>query len=148
MRKKFLNFFLAGAVVTLLHSCSSSNMGIARPVVYYEFGRNDMEVSEQKTATAEQTKILGIDFARLFNKETANFNSAGYAGAADGLTIPVVGALMDPTTVQNYALYNLISKEPGYDFVVYPRFEQQSSGIPFIFVTTKSKVTARLGKLK
>ncbi len=146
MRKKLLNLFFVGSVALLLHSCSASTRGISKQNIWYELGRNDMDVSEQKTATAEQTKILCIDFDRLFNKESGNFNASGYAGV-DG-AIPIVGSFINPTTVQNYALYNLLSQEPSWDFVVYPRFEQTSSGIPFFFMKTTAKVTARLGKIK
>lgn len=144
MKNKINTFFLMGAIATMLYSCSSANMGISRPSVYYEFGRNDMDVSAQKTATASQTKILGIDWARLFNKQSGNFNMNGYAGES----IPFIGSMISPTKVQNYALYNLLASEPGYDFVLYPRFEQKSSGIPILFMKTETKVTAKLGKIK
>lgn len=99
------------------------------------------------TASAESTRIVGIDWSRLFNSKSGNFNKSGYAGVSDG-SIPIVGSYVDPTKVQNYALYELLEKDKTYDFVLYPRFEEDFSGIPFIFNTTKTRVTARLGRLK
>lgn len=151
MKKTILPLIGFAILSTTFQSCKLSTAGIGRAPVYYEFGRNDMEVSAQKSAEATQVKILGIDWARLFNAKVGNFNQAGYAGVSDGLSagsIPIVGSFVDPTRVQNFALYKLISEEPGYDFVLYPRFEQKSSGIPIIFTKTTAKVTAKLGKLK
>ena len=148
MRKKLWNLFLIGAVGTMMYSCTSVGSGISKNNYIYEFGRNDIEVSDRKSAEASSTRIFGIDFARLFKKERGNFSSDGYAGVTDGFAVPIVGSLIDPTTVQNYALFNLINAEPDYDFVMYPRFEQKTSGIPFIFTTTNAKVSARLGKFK
>lgn len=146
MKKVFVRFFMLAGVVTLLSSCSTANLGVSKANVYYEFGRNDMDVSAQKTAEAKQIKVFGIDFLRLFKKESGNFNADGYAGEFS--SIPLVGSYINPTKVQNYALFNLLQQEPGFDFVLYPRFEQKSTGIPLLFVVTKTKVTARLGKIK
>lgn len=145
--KKLLLVFCIAAIAASFVGCRTAGNAIASQNILYEFGRNDMDVSDQKKAEASSTKILGIDFARLFNKETGNFNPEGYSGVVKG-QIPVVGVIINPTTVQNYALFNLLKSEPTYDFVLYPRFEQETKGIPFIFTTTKSKVTARLGKIK
>ncbi|MCI5055786.1 MAG: hypothetical protein MRY83_06735 [Flavobacteriales bacterium] len=147
--KNLLFNIVAGSTLALsISSCNYTGMGISHPNVMYELGRNDMEVSDQKSAEASQTKIIGIDFARLFKAESASISSLGYVGIDQTSSIPIVGSYITPTTVQNYALYNLISGEQGYDFVLYPRFEENTKGIPFIFTTTKSKVTAKLGKLK
>lgn len=145
--KKLAILFCVILLAALYTGCRTAGNAIASQNILYEFGRNDMEVSDQKSAEASATKIFGIDFARLFNKESGNFNSQGYAGVVAG-QIPVIGVIMNPTKVQNYALFNLLKGEPTYDFVLYPRFEQETKGIPFLFTTTKSKVTARLGKIK
>jgi hypothetical protein len=146
MKKLFFLFCMA-VIAASFTRCRTAGNAVASQNILYEFGRNDMDVSDQKTAEATSTKILGIDFARLFNKESGNFNSEGYVGVVKG-QIPVVGIIINPTRVQNYALYNLFKSEPSYDFVLYPRFEQETKGIPFIFTTTKAKVTAKLGKIK
>jgi hypothetical protein len=145
--KKLIVLFCVILLAASFTGCRTAGNAIASQNILYEFGRNDMDVSDQKTAEASSTKILGIDFARLFNKESGNFNPEGYAGVVKG-QIPVVGVVINPTRVQNYALFNLLKGEPTYDFVLYPRFQQETKGIPFLFTTTKSKVTARLGKIK
>ncbi len=145
--KKLSVLFCIVAIAASFTACRTAGNAVASQNILYEFGRNDMDVSDQKSAEASSTKIIGIDFARLFNKESGNFNSEGYAGVVKG-QIPIVGVIINPTTVQNYALYNLLKAEPTYDFVLYPRFEQETKGIPFLFTTTKAKVTAKLGKIK
>lgn len=147
MKMKLKNLFLVGLAAFSLTACSYNSSGIHRNNVQYELGRNDMEFSERKSASASQTKIIGIDFGRLFKAESSVFNSAGYTVAEGG--IPIVGSFVNPTQVQNYALYNLLSKEgDGYDFILYPKFTEKSSGIPFIFVKTTATVEARMGKIK
>lgn len=145
--KKLSVLFCIVAIAAAFTGCRTAGKAAASQNILYEFGRNDMEVSDQKSAEASSSKILGIDFARLFNKESGNFNSEGYVGVVKG-QIPVVGIIINPTKVQNYALFNLLKSEPTYDFVLYPRFEQETKGIPFIFTTTKAKVTSKLGKIK
>ena len=51
----------------------------------------------------------------------------------------------------NYALYNLMKKNPGYDIVIYPQVEAHRHAPVLgtdIYSKTTYKVTARLGKLK
>ena len=148
MKKTYTILTLAAICgAMLLSSCSSKLAGIhSSRIIHYELGRNDMDISDQMTASAEAMTILCIDWARLFKKESGSMNSSGYGGVVEG-GIPILGAFMNPTKVQNYALYNLIAKDSQYDFVVYPRFTQESNGFP-CFCKTKATVTARLGKLK
>jgi hypothetical protein len=148
IKNLLFNLIAGGTLALSITSCNYTGAGISHPNVMYELGRNDMEISEQKSAEATSVKIIGIDFQRLFKKESASVSNLGYVGMDQSSPIPIVGSYIAPTTVQNYALYNLISGEAGYDFVLYPRFEENTKGIPFIFTTTKSKVTAKLGKLK
>ena len=49
---------------------------------------------------------------------------------------------------QMYAVYDLLEKNPGYDFVMYPQVYNKTTGVPGIFTKTDIKVSARLGKLK
>ncbi len=111
-----------------------------------EFVKNDFNFSDQVTAEAKTTKILGIDWARLFKKKVGDTN-----GNANVVSIPVVGNLLVDRTSE-YALYNLMENNPGYDVVFYPQYEKKVVkpflGLGFIVKTSTVKATARLGKLK
>jgi hypothetical protein len=52
----------------------------------------------------------------------------------------------------NYALYELMQKNPGWDVVFYPQFETKIEkpvlGIGFIYKTSTVTTTARLAKIK
>ena len=61
--------------------------------------------------------------------------------------IPVIGASAKGTT-HSYALYNLMSKNPGYDVVFYPQYEVRKKGFPFFYMKTTVVVTARLAKVR
>lgn len=115
------------------------------PMNYVQMEKSDFEFSEQLSGEAEATYILGFDLERLFTKKM---------GGSDRFSVPVVGAYInnfDPTSrVKSYALYNVMSQNPGYDVVFYPQYEVTANapiGLPLI-VTYKIKVTTRLAKIK
>lgn len=116
-----------------------------------DFVRGDFEFSEQVSGEAKSTRIFGIDFARLF-KKTSGSVEGGASGSITSIlaSVPVIGAaVVDPTA--NYALYEMMQANPGYDVVFYPKYEttvKRPIGIGFIVKTTTVKVTARLGKIK
>ncbi len=118
------------------------------PNTRLELTKSDFSLSDQVSAEATSTKILGIDFARIFTKKTGMVN--GDASAISLASIPVVGNFVSEKTA-NYALYNLMSGNPGYDVVVYPQYETKVFkpvvGVGFIVTITTVKTTARLGKL-
>jgi len=118
------------------------------PNARIEFNKNDFTLSEQVTAEATETKIIGIDFSRLFTQKTGV--AAGNSAIAIPLSsIPAIGSLMF-NRVTNYALYTLMQNNPGYDVVFYPQYEtkiQRPIGIGFFYKITTVKTTARLGKL-
>lgn len=131
-------------------SCTMMSHSMKSPNNHVEFVKADFTFSEQVNANASSTKIFGIDFARLFNRTGGTVVSEGAALPIPSLTsIPVIGTtLMDQTS--SYALYELMSKNPGYDVVFYPQYEKIVNcpiGIPLITKTTV-KVTARLAKMK
>lgn len=86
--------------------------------------------------------IFGIDFSRLFVKKTGTIIEQGFIGLP-----PIIGNILQGRA-NSYAIYDMYTKNPGYDVVFYPTYEVETSGIPILFTTTKAKVTARLGKLK
>ena len=133
----------------LMTSCSSINQTMREPTSGVKFVRNDFSLSKQVTGEARTVKVLCIDWARLFSKKTGDItdNSSGITAA----NIPVIGSLSADGT-QNYALYNLMTQNPGYDVVFYPQYRTKVLrpflGLGFIVNITTVNATARLGKLK
>ncbi|MBU3743675.1 MAG: hypothetical protein FGM61_03890 [Sediminibacterium sp.] len=142
-----LSTLIVGAV--FLSSCTSINKSMREPNVRVELNRNDFTLSEQVTAEAQSTKIIGIDFARLFMQKTGTVT-----GGSIGISLaslPVIGNVLTDKTA-NYALYELMSKNPGYDVIFYPQYETKVIkpilGIGILTTITTVQTTARLGKLK
>ena len=128
-------------VAILFSSCSASHHTMREPNVRVELTANDFELSDQVVGEAEVVKVFGIDWARLFSTKV------GETSGMVNLNIPIVGNLvMDNGS--NYAVYDMMQKNPGYDVVVYPQVESHGTNFLFLFSTTNYKVTARLGKLK
>ena len=131
-------------VVTMLMatSCHTYRHSMREPNVRFEFNSNDLELSPQVTAEAEVTRILGIDWARLFGK--TEIGTTPYTAS-----IPILGNFI--VDGANYALYKLMKDNPGYDVVVYPQVESYRNAPVLgtdLYSKTTYKVTARLGKLK
>lgn len=142
------NFLLLTLLTSLfLTSCSSVNQSMREPNSRLELVKSDFSLSEQVSATASTTTILGIDFKRLFNKKTGTVEGSSVSLSS----IPVIGnAFTDKTS--SYALYELMQKNPNYDVVLYPQYETKVIrpilGIGFIFQKSTVKATARLAQLK
>ena len=106
---------------------------------------------KQVSGEGRCTKVLGIDFYRWFH--TANTGAVVSPGGPQiGISsIPVVGGYLSNKTA-SYALYDLMSKNQGYDVVFYPQYDTRLYkpflGIGFIYKRTTVKATARLAKLK
>ncbi|MCX6350989.1 MAG: hypothetical protein NTX03_03905 [Bacteroidetes bacterium] len=122
-------------------SCTTLSRQMKEANYKVEFKKDDFTYSELNTGSAIETKILGIDWQRLFKKE--------YFGPAQTLQnqIPFVGAVLDPSAVDGYAMYDLMAKNPGYDVIFFPTFERKGFSIPNLYSKTEVKVTAKLGKL-
>jgi hypothetical protein len=147
--KKATNFLVSSLVVLLTASaCTSLNRSMREPTSAVKFTRNDFSLSQQVTAEATTITILGIDWIRLFSKKTGNINDGSLSISV--ANIPVVGSLVSDKT-KNYALYNLMNQNSGYDVVFYPQYETKVIkpflGIGLIAKITTVKATARLGKL-
>jgi len=110
------------------------------PNNYVQFTKTDFEYSAQVSGEATEVKILGIDWARIFDKKYGEIGGVGY------IDIPIIGSVIGER-INTYALYHMIKDNPGYDVVFYPQFESQVEK-KILMKTTKVKVTARLGKLK
>ncbi len=133
----------------VLASCVNIHQSMREPNSRVDFTSKDFTFSDQVIGEAKTVKVLGIDWKRLFNKkegEVENSMPAGFSLAS----IPVVGVLIPREKTVNYALYNLMQANPGYDVVFYPQFERTDKRpilIPLIKITTV-KVKARLAKIK
>ncbi len=150
MIKLFLKSILVTVIlIATLSSCTTLNHSMREPNTRVNLNKSDFTLSDQVTATATSTKVLGIDFERLFTKKTGIVEGGG-APAISLASIPVVGNLVSDKTA-NYSLYELMTNNPGYDVVFYPQYETKVIkpflGIGFISKITTVKTTARLGKL-
>lgn len=149
MNKQITKLMMFVAVITVMSSCTSINKSMREPNSIVRFEKADFTLSEQVSAEATSTKILNIDWARLFMKKTGVVEG-GYTSIVNIASIPVVGNLAVDRT-SNYALYELMSANPGYDVVFYPQYETKVNrpiGLGFIYKVTTVKTTARLAKLK
>jgi hypothetical protein len=138
--KSNLLILVVGALLLLASSCSLSSHSMKTPENYIEFSKGDFEYTDQVSGEATEVKILGIDWARLFERKM------GEIGETGTIDIPIIGSFIG-RRVNTYAVYNMIKDNPGYDLVLYPQFETHMNRV-FIVKVTKVKVTARLGKLK
>ena len=147
---KSLNFMLVAlfAVVVGFSSCSGTMRTMREPNTRVNFTKSDFSLSDQVSAEASSTKILGIDWKRLFKKEEGSVE--GGAVSLSLASIPVIGGFITDRT-SGYALYEMMSKNAGYDVVFYPQYETKYKkpflGLGFIYTKTTVKATARLGKL-
>lgn len=175
--KKTIRFFALAAVVCLCFtSCNTYSHSMREPNVKVELYSDDFELSEQFSAEATTTRVLGIDWKRLFGTyETGVIgrSAVNVGGAIDGIalyeeaftaagaiasdvpglalvSIPVIGSIV-PDVTSNYALYKLMAEHPGYDVVFYPQYEKYVHA-PILgtslYSKTTVKVTARLAKMK
>ncbi len=136
-------------VAVVFSSCSSLSHEMKQANTLVRFEKGDFELSDQVEGEATSTRILMIDFDRLFSSKKGHARggeSSGFSLAS----IPVIGdKLTDPTS--NYALYEMMSNNEGYDVVFYPQYEtnvKKPIGLGFLYKITTVKAKARLGKLK
>jgi len=161
---KKTSYFVIVLFCTLLCSCSISNLAMKQPNNHIEFYKSDFEYSPQVTGEATSVKILMVDWARLFNWKSGDVSGEDFSSEslnvnlASQVTInPVIGVISAAIPVlgefakgkvNNFALYDMMKKNPGYDVVLYPQYETKKFVIPLIFSKTTVKATARLGKIK
>ncbi|MBR1514852.1 MAG: hypothetical protein IJ622_11280 [Bacteroidales bacterium] len=133
---KRLSFLLVSLACLFLASCNTYRHSMREPNAYVEYHAEDFTLSEQVTGEATVTRVLGVDWQHTF-------------GTTQVGSVPTIGTLV--TSGANYALYNLMQKNPGYDVVVYPQVESYRHAPVLgtdLYSKTTYKVTARLGKLK
>ena len=141
--KKLALLLVCGITVLFMSSCHTYRHSMREPNAYVEYHADDFILSEQVSGEAAVVRVLGIDWARLFGT-TESANTPAF-----GTVIPVVGVKLEDGA--NYALYNMMKKNPGYDVVIYPQVEAYRHAPVLgtdLYSKTTYKVTARLGKLK
>jgi len=143
MKRILFAITLGVMAAMLLPSCQVATKSMKEPANHIQFVKDDFTYSDQVSGEASETKILMIDWARLFSKNMGEIKKDG----GFKFSIPVIGGLTS-SKVFNYALYNIIQDNPGYDIVLYPQAETVKISYLGIVVHSKVKVTARLGKLK
>lgn len=126
----------------------------------------DLELSPQVTGEAKQTKVLMVDWNRLFgrNWEFGQFGSlptdplapqlngvmSGVASRELSAVNFVVNGLIginNVSRVEQMAMYDLMRKNPGYDMIIFPQFEARRKWF-FVGSKTNVAVKARLARLK
>ena len=145
--KKVQSLVIIG-LLFLTASCTSINKSIKDGNASVRFTKSDFTLSDQVSAEASSTTILGIDFSRIFMRKTGEF---GNGEAISASVVPIVGNLVTDHT-SSYAIHNLLDQNKGYDVVFYPQYEKKIIkpilGLGFITKVTNVKVSARLAKLK
>lgn len=140
---------LLTAITICFSACTTLNRTMPDPNVRVELKKDDFILSEQVTASAYTSRVIGIDFKRTFTLDTTVVGK-GYRvpSLAD---IPVIGNIMTDRTAE-YALWQLMQDNPGYDVIFYPQYEvhvrKPILGMGFLYKRTTVKTTAVLGKLK
>mgnify|MGYP001310948793 CR=1 FL=1 len=167
MKSTNLVFVLMLFVVFSFSSCSISNRSMRTSPDYLILNRTDFELSDQVVAEASTTRVLGLDWQRLFRWQSGNINlDVSQGGALPGVglntfgngeqinlaynvvaSLPVIGTIIKGNTA-SYALAELMQQHPGYDVILYPQYYRTIKGFPPFYSKTEVRVTARLGKLK
>lgn len=144
--KKFKLLLICAIAMVFMASCKTYTRSMREPNAYLELYANDFELSAPVTGEATVTRIIGIDWQRTFGSTKTGETSS----LPDlGTIIPYIGAFIPSGA--NYALYDMMEKNPGYDVVIYPQVENHRHAPILgtdIYSKTTYKVSARLGKLK
>ena len=133
-------------------SCTVTTKRI-REVDYPLFSKNvPYRFSELQVAQGTQTKILTVDFKRLFSRQIGVIDSPQW-------TLPVAvdssrylpqrynaGYSFFGARAYDQAVYNLIIQNPEYDVVAQPVFEVKRFVVPLFYARTTVTLKARLGK--
>ena len=148
MKKLFKTTFAVIVSAILFSSCTAIDRTIREPNTRLQLTKSDFTISEQHSGEATTVQIIGIDWARLFMKRAANSEGSGGISVS---SIPIIGNFLADRTA-NYALYEILQANPGYDVALYPQYETKVIrpilGIGFLTKVTTVKATTRLGKLK
>lgn len=125
------NLLIVGAVGLLMASCGTMHT-MREPECLVRYDKSEFDYSEQVKGEATSTKILGVDWARLFKSETGKVDAQN-----------TVFGLLPCNKTEGYALYNMMNENPGYDFIVYPQYQKTKKGF-LVFSQTTVTAAARL----
>lgn len=154
--KKISILLICAVCAMMFSSCNVYTHSMKDPNANVELYAADFEFSGPVTGEATVTKILGVDWERLLGEQkmgsTPEVDGSGLtsSGFLSSLSIPVIGNYLKSHGA-DYAIYDMMQKNPGYDVVFYPQVEAHKTAPLLgsdVFSTTTYKVTARLGKLK
>lgn len=141
--KKFRLLLICAVATLFMSSCHTYRHSMREPNATVEYHAEDFILSDQVVGEATVYRVIGVDWIHLFGT-TKSANTPSF-----GTVIPVIGLRVDDGA--NYALYDMMAKNPGYDVVIYPQVESYRHAPVLgtdIWSKTTYKVTARLGKLK
>ena len=140
---------LFAALAIFFNSCTSVRQSMREPNVRVELNKDDFDFSSQVSGSAETKRVLGIDWWRLFDKKSGGI--ASDQATIDLASIPVIGTVLIDAT-SNYALWEIMQANKGYDVVFYPQYEKTVKrpvlGLGFIYSKTNVTATCRLAKIK
>ncbi len=130
------------AVTILLASCTMHQRTIADSNSRVNFEAKDWTITGAYGGQARVTRVLGIDWARLFMQR-----AGGHTGSSNSISFPVIGWLAPTQEADRYAMFDLLERHAGYDAMFYPQFKRKRLNVLGIYSRTTSEITARLGKL-
>lgn len=161
--KKIL--LLAG-ICALFTSCTVSRHSMREANYQLWLHHEDLEFSPQVVGEAQQTKVLMVDWHRLFGRkwelgQFGNLPSDPFAPQVSGNASVIAGretalvnfiangiiGINNVSRVEQMAMYDLMRKNPGYDMIIFPQFEARRK---WFVVGSKTNVfvKARLARLK
>ena len=163
MKRTIITFV---ALATMASSCTVSRNSMREANYQLWLHHEDLELSEQVVGEANQTKVLMVDWKRLFGGNW-EFGQAGglpndpfspqLNGSVTGVAASQVEAvnfvingiigLNNVSRVEQMAMFDLMRKNPGYDMIIFPQFAARRK---WFIVGSKTNVTvkARLARMK
>lgn len=148
MKSKIL-FFISFYI--FISGCTMVNHSIPTSMIYL----SDLNISDEVWGQAKSTKILGIDFQRIFkrNIESANVGlsttSIPLFSPTGSIGIPAIQSIgVTVIDTESLALNDLLNKNKIYDVLISPKFSKTTEGFWPIYWTETVMVKARIGTIK
>lgn len=154
------------AILAFLSSCTVSRNSMREANYQLWLHHEDLEFSSQVTGEAKQTKVLLVDWNRVFGRQwefgqfgnlpndpfspQLNGNVSGVGtteSAAINFVVNGIIGINNVSRVEQMAMYDLMRKNPGYDMIIFPQFEARRKWF-IIGSKTNVMVKARLARLK
>ena len=147
-RSTTLACFIWLAVLMSNSACMNVKKSIREPQNRVIFNSDDYVFSERISGEAREVKVLGVDWSRLFLRQTGTLKEDKEGIWFYLSQIPIVGGVFSKKKrPESYALYDLMRKNAGYDVVFFPQFEHNSINVLGIVKITDVKVSARLARI-